>query len=96
MYAIILGIICVVCLLCVLGYILFSEIKTKPSDNAVFINSDVTWDGIDAVEAYEASRKAPIKATFKGNHSRHNWNITKKLWNRAFLCHLELFHNIKN
>lgn len=71
MYAIILGIIWVACWICVLGYVFFSKIKTKKSDNAVFINADVTWDGENAEEVYESLRKAPIKATFKGNH-RHN------------------------
>lgn len=68
MYAIILSIVCVSCLTGVLGYVFFSKVKTKASDNSVFLNSDVTWSGIDAEEIYESLKKAPIKATFKGDH----------------------------
>ena len=72
MYEIILAMVGVACWLLVIGYTLFSKPKTRPkkSDNAVFLNAEVTWDGDKPEEVYEALRQSTTRATFKGNHRK--------------------------
>jgi len=70
MHEIILSIVCIACWVGVLGYIFFSEPKSKSEEQSILFNADVTWKGPDAKEVFETLRKANLKPTFKGNHKR--------------------------
>ena len=68
MHEIILSIVCIACWVGVLGYVFFSNPKSKIAKQEVLFNADVTWGGPDAEEVFESLRKSNVKATFKGNH----------------------------
>ena len=68
MHEIVLSIVVIVTFVGVLGYLLFSEPKSKAKKLSPLFNADVTWGGPTAEEVFETFEKSNMKVTFKGEH----------------------------